>query len=181
MSVACYQSPKQVARVIWRGKGCGEGDQNGNQDLGFFIRLVYNVMMNRFLLSFLMFVMLMPGLACGPFMASKAQASMSQMPLNMKDCPGIGTEAAGKKPLNGDVPTFFKDCARADLQKVDGHASLKKPVFSSAAFPLAWVDTIQHDGFLPRNLNAIRGPPPDLPAFSQTQPSVLLTTQRFRE
>jgi len=158
-----------------------KGIRTANKIMGFFIRLVYNVMMKRFLLSFLMFVMLLPGLACGPFMASKAQASMSQMPLNMKDCPGIGTGAAGKKALNGDGPTFFKDCAHADLQKVDGHASLKKPVFSSDVFPLAWVDTIQHDGFLPRNLKAIRGPPPDRPTFFLTQPSVLLTTQRFRE
>jgi hypothetical protein len=139
------------------------------------------LMMKRFLLSFLMFVMLMPGLACAPFLAGKAQASMSQMPMHMKGCPGMGTGAAGKNALNGDGPTFFKDCAHADLQKVDDHASLKKPVFSSDVFPLAWVDTIQHDGFLPRNLNAIRGPPPDRPAFSQTQRSVLLTTQRFRE
>jgi hypothetical protein len=133
-------------------------------------------MMKRFFLSFLMFVMLMPGMACGPFIAGKAQASMSQTPMHMKGCPGIGMGATGKKALNGDGPTFFKDCAHADLQKVDGHASLKKPVF-----PLGWVGTIQHDDFRPRNLNAIRGPPPDWAAFSQTQPSVLLTTQRFRE
>jgi hypothetical protein len=138
-------------------------------------------MMKKFLLSFLMFVMLMPGLACGPFVAGKGQASLSQMPMQMKCCPGIGTGAAGKKALNGDGPTFFKDCAHAELQKVDGHASLKKPVFSSDVFPLAWVDAIQHEGFLPRNLNAIRGPPPDWTAFPQTQPSVLLITQRIRE
>lgn len=138
-------------------------------------------LMKRFLTHFLMFIMLMPGLACGPFMtAAKAHAATVQMK-GMENCPGMGNmEKTDQKTSSKYGPTFFKDCAHVDLQNADNHASLKNPDLSGSMFVLVFADTVQPERLSPKSVNAIRGPPPDRPALSETQPSVLLTTQRLR-
>jgi hypothetical protein len=135
--------------------------------------------MRKYLLGFLMLVMLTPGLACGPFMGmDKAQAAQPMQ--GMEDCPGMGNMDGAQKTSKDESPMFFKDCLHVDLQSADHHADLKKPDTGKTFF-IAWVDIVSSYVFTPSDFHAIRGPPPDWPDLSETQPSILLTTQRFRE
>ena len=134
--------------------------------------------MRKLLLGFLMLMMLTPGLACGPFMnAGKAQAAAVSMP-DMPDCKGMGMDSQ-KKSADSD-PVFFKDCTKTDLYSAD-HASLQKSDVVEKVFFMAWAAVTPDYSFSPTGSHAIRGPPPDWPDISQTQSSILLTTQRFRE
>ena len=134
--------------------------------------------MRKFLLSFLMLVMLTPGLACGLILgAGKAQAAQPSMP-GMSDCKGMGVDSQKKASDNGE-PVFFKDCAKVSLSGVD-HASLKAPDLGSKIFFIAWAATTLDYSFKPAAYHTIRDPPPGWPGLSETQPSILLTTQRFR-
>jgi hypothetical protein len=135
--------------------------------------------MRKILITFLMLLMVTPGLACGPFLgAAKAQAAQVSMP-GMPDCKGMGMDSQ-KKARNGGDHVFFKDCAKVDLSGVD-HANLKAPDLSGKVFFVALLATTPDYSVPPPAANAIRGPPPDWPGLSETQPSILLTTQRFRE
>ncbi|MBI2234451.1 MAG: hypothetical protein HYU57_05620 [Micavibrio aeruginosavorus] len=133
--------------------------------------------MRKCFLTLLMFLMVAPGLACGPFMpAHKAQAA----------APTTGChEMAEKnvKPLHDNTsgPTFFKDCQHVDLQNADFHADLKKPDDAGKTFTVSWAAILPPAANMPVTGDAIRGPPPDRIAFSLTRPDILLTTQRFRE
>lgn len=136
--------------------------------------------MKKLLLGFLMLMMLTPGLACGPIMgAGKAHAAQPAME-EMADCPGMGMNN-NKKSQGKDDPTFFKDCLHIDLQGADYHADLKKPDISGKSFFIASAFIVPDTVSFSIVANIIRGPPPDWPDISQTQPSILLTTQRFRE
>lgn len=130
--------------------------------------------MNRFLTHLLMLVMLMPGLACGPFMSvSKAQAE--EMQVEMPDCHGTAASHTN------DGPMLFRDCAHADLQKTDHSNGLKKPDLSNGLFIHAFAVSATHNTFLPQDQSAIRGPPLDRIGLPRAPVSVLVTTQRFRE
>ena len=134
--------------------------------------------MKRLLIHMLMFMMLMPSLACGPFM-SVDKAHATQMKSTMPDCAEMGMEKE-KKQTSSDTLMLFKDCLHVDLQGTDNPVNLKSPSLSDN-FPLFVVaDVVLPDSFLPINANVIRGPPPDWPDISQTRPSILLTTQRLR-
>ena len=133
--------------------------------------------MGKFLLGFLMVLMLTPGLVCGPFMGmGKAQAARPMM-MDMPDCKGMGMDSAKETP--GSDHIFFKDCSKTDLFSAD-QASLQKPNLAKVFF-VAWADTSPGYIFTPTDFHSIRGPPPDWPDLSQTKPSILLTTQRIRE
>lgn len=133
--------------------------------------------MRKLLIHLLMLVMLTPGLVCGPFMGmDKAQAAQSMQ--GMEDCPGMGLADQEQAPDSDHV--FFKDCSKTDLFSAC-HAALEKPDLDGKVFFVAWADIVPAYVFTPADFHAIRGPPPDWPDFSQTQPSILLTTQRFRE
>lgn len=134
--------------------------------------------MRKLLIHLLMLVMLTPGLACGPVLGmAKAQATQIAMP-DMPDCKGMGMVDQKKAPDGDHI--FFKDCSKTDLFSAD-HASLEKPDLGSKVFFVAWVAAVPEYSFTPAETNAVRGPPPDWPGLSETQPSILLTTQRFRE
>lgn len=121
--------------------------------------------------------MLTPGLACGPILgAAKAQAAQPMQ--DMEDCKGMEMDSPEKIP--GGDHVFFKDCSKVDLFSVD-QASFEKPNLDNKIFFTAWVATTPDYSFTPAVNHTIRGPPPDWPDLSQTQPSILLTTQRFRE
>ncbi len=131
--------------------------------------------MRKLLIHLLMLLMLTPGLVCGPFMA-KAQAAQPMM--DMPDCKGMNMDSS---ETSGSDHVFFKDCSKADLFSA-GHASLEKPNLDSKIFFIAWeADIVPGYVFTPADFHTIRGPPPEWPDLSQTQPSILLTTQRFRE
>lgn len=133
------------------------------------------MVMRKILYGLLILIMLTPGLVCGPFMGmDKAQAAQP-MP-GMEDCKGMGTTEGA--PAGDHI--FFKDCSKVDLQTADYPASLKTPDISGKTYTVAWTAIVPAYDFTPSAANAIRGPPPDWPAFSQNQPSIILTTQRFR-
>ena len=100
------------------------------------------------------------------------------MSASMPDCPEMGNKAGTYK---NDGPTFFKDCLHIDLQNVDNNVSLDKPILTSDAFTLAIADTSRPLISSQEKSHEIRGPPPDWPSLSQTQPPILLTTRRIRQ
>ncbi|PZP56512.1 MAG: hypothetical protein DI586_03445 [Micavibrio aeruginosavorus] len=135
--------------------------------------------MKKFIHSFLALVMLTPGLACGPFMAAtQALAAQPAAMADMPDCKGMMGMEAPKKETD-DEHVFFKDCSKADLFSAD-HAPIKAPDFDGKVIFQVWASTVSFLIFNPDNTQSIRGPPPDWPDVSQTQPSILLTTQRLR-
>jgi hypothetical protein len=130
--------------------------------------------MRKFLHALLMILMLTPGLACGPILGvAKAQAAQASMP----GCKGMGMDSQKKAPDGDHV--FFKDCMKIDLYSAS-HVSLKVPDLGGKVFFIAWAIATPDYGFKPAAYHAIRGPPPDWPGISETQPSILLTTQRLR-
>lgn len=133
--------------------------------------------MKKFLIHLLMLIMLTPGLACGPFMGmDKAQAAQPMQ--SMEDCHGTEMTSQEQSP-DGDH-MFFKDCSKTDLFNAS-HIVLEQPNLDSNDFFIAWANIVPAYIFSPANFQAIRGPPPEWPDLSQALPSILLTTQRFRE
>jgi hypothetical protein len=128
--------------------------------------------MRKILIHLLMFLMLMPGLACGPFMHAGTAHGQT---MAMKDCHEMGMEKAQKIPDSGRL--FFKYCMKADLHSAH-HAGVKAPDLDGKILfdvPAVTINT----SFVPLDAQSIRGPPPDWPVFSQIHPSIL-TTQRLR-
>jgi hypothetical protein len=130
--------------------------------------------MRQILSGVLVFVMLMPGLACGPFMsAKKAHAAAALNPPCHEQM---------KEKQNPEKETMlFKDCAKIDLYSSGAHDILKKPDIAAKTFFFTGADILPVAANALSDASSIRGPPPDWPAVSQTKPSILLTTLRFRE
>lgn len=133
--------------------------------------------MRKCFLTFLMFLMVAPGLACGPFMAAH-KAEAAQPAASMADCHDMDMTSYQQ---DSDKVMFFKDCLNVDLQSAGFHADVTGPDTFGKVFFVSWADTVPAAEILPGSADAIRGPPPDWPAFSLTRPATLLTTQRFRE
>lgn len=118
--------------------------------------------MRRFLLSFLAFVILLPGFACA--------------------MPVCGMEKGGHCPhhtakVHG--PMLMQDCSKTDFQKAPDIAC-KKPDLGKNVFTIAAAVRALQD-FEIADARFVRGPPPDWPSPSRTHPSIILATQRFRE
>jgi hypothetical protein len=131
--------------------------------------------MRKFLTSFLMLVMLMPGLACAmpQCMHHLDKAHMAAG----KPC--SGHENHESKAQNHPL-MLFKDCAKVDMSAACGDVVIKKQDFAGKIYvPAIHAFSTQVFGLAERH--AIRGPPPDWPDVSQTIPSILLTTLRFRQ
>ncbi len=131
--------------------------------------------MRQLLLGFLMLVMLTPSLVCAmPVCTDEALAAKAKMP-----CVDHAPHHSDKKENKSNKPTLMSDCAGVDMQKADT-ASLDKPDLKSGSVVYILADNARVDWLLHTSLRFIRGPPPDWPALSQTQPAILLTTQRLR-
>lgn len=131
--------------------------------------------MKQFLLSFLMVVMLTPSLVCAmPVCMDEALAAKAKMP-----CADHAPHDSDKKENKSNKLTLMSDCAGVDMQKADT-SSWDKTDFKSSPVIYALADETASDFIVHRDVGTIRGPPPDWPALSRTQPSILLTTQRFR-
>lgn len=128
--------------------------------------------MKGFFLSFLMLVMLTPSLACAMPCADSRQA--------VQATPCADHAAAPETKKTSDTVKLVIDCMGVDMQAAaDHHAALIKPDTGADIIVYALADQI----LLPRPGDAepkILGPPPDSPASSETHPSILLTTKRFR-
>ena len=134
--------------------------------------------MRTFLTTLLLFLMVMPGTPCGLFVASKVKADVNPMLASMPDCPEMGNKDGTYK---SDGPIFFKDCLHIDLQTADNHTSFDQSLLGSDVITLAVADVPRPMIFSQEKSHEIRGPPPDWPDLSQTQPPILLTTQRIRQ
>lgn len=120
--------------------------------------------MKRAILAFLTLLILMPGLVCA---MPSCQDGIGKSP-----CPHHTAKGAA-------VPMLMQDCTKADLQK-SPDIGVKKPDLLNQIFTVA-AATIAVDDFSVAAVRSIHGPPPDWPTLSQTKPSIILTTQRFRE
>lgn len=132
--------------------------------------------MKRLLLGFLVLLMLTPSLACAmPVCFDKAEAAKANQP-----CAGHASEHHGSKSEpKGKKAGLMADCMGVDFQKANT-ASFEKPDLKSGLLLFVLVDDLAIDNFSHTDAGTIRGPPPDWPALSQTQPSILLTTQPLR-
>jgi hypothetical protein len=133
--------------------------------------------MKQFLLSFLMIVMFTPSLACAmPICADEAQAVKAEIPCADHASGHHGDQKTTSESKAGGL---MADCMGVDFQKADT-ANLDKPDFKGSPVIHALADETSSDLLLYTDASTIRGPPPDWPTLSRTQPSILLTTQRFR-
>lgn len=131
--------------------------------------------MRKFLIAFLMLVMLTPSLVCAmPICTDEALAAKAGVP-----CADQAGHHGDKKEDKSSKLTLMSDCAGVDMQKADT-VSFEKRDLKSDLFPFVLVDDLSLDNVAHTDAGNIRGPPPDWPALSQTQPSILLTTQRLR-
>lgn len=124
--------------------------------------------MRNFLLGFMTLLMLMPSLACA-----------------MTYCPMQSAQAEEQKPCHQsedgkkDGPMLTLDCLGVDLFQQDAQADVPQPQSSVDIINFAWADLAADYNFLPVNIHGIRGPP-DWAERTPNQPSIILTTQRFR-
>ncbi len=132
--------------------------------------------MKKLLVGFLVLVMLTPSLACAmPMCVDEAQAAKADRPC-ADHAPHHGdTESTPK----GNAGGLMADCMGVDFQTADT-ASLEKPDVKTSPVVYALVSEMLSNFIAHTDVGTIRGPPPDWPALSRTQPSILLTTQRFR-
>jgi len=154
--------------------------------------------MRKILLSFLMLIMLTPSLACAmPVCAAPAAAAQAQCAAKHKgmahninageDHSGMNHNAhagkdhhAGKQEKQSSSGMLMKDCMGVELQKADNSPSIHKPDLSKDAPAILAFNVQPVSVWTLDDVRGIRGPPPDWPSYSQTQPSIILTTQRLR-
>jgi hypothetical protein len=130
------------------------------------------MIMRQLLLGFLMVVILTPSLVCAmPICTDEALAAKAEVP--------CANHHGEKKEGKSNEPTFMSDCAGVDMQKADT-ASFEKPDLKSNPLVYVLTDASALNNLFHTDAGSIRGPPPDWPALSQAQPSILLTTQRLR-
>lgn len=123
--------------------------------------------MRRILLGFMTFLMLTPILTCA-----------------MAFCPMQVAQAAEQKPCHQsddtkkDGPMFALDCMGVDLFQADVQTDVPVPD-GDDVLHFVWADLTAGDSFQPADIHGIRGPP-DGAGRTPNQPSLILTTQRFR-
>lgn len=135
--------------------------------------------MRETLLSFLMLIMLTPSLACAmPVCAEPTQAAK---PMAMSEIPCHGMQhyedKTEKKSSSG---MLMKDCMGLELQVADNGPVIHKPDISKDAPAILSLNTEPLTLWTLAEATEIRGPPPNWPSHFQTQPSIILTTQRLR-
>ena len=125
--------------------------------------------MRKILLGFMTVLMLTPVLACA-----------------MTFCPMQSAQAAepepchetGDKDTGAELPMLALDCMGIDLFSQD--MSVDYALDQQADAPdFTWANLTTEYDFNEGHDNAIRGPP-DWLHITQTRPSLILTTQRFR-
>lgn len=135
--------------------------------------------MKKFLVVIMILIMLTPSLACAmPVCADKMQAAAAKQPCAEHHA-GHDTDGGKESSSSPKGVNFLIDCMGVDLQTADS-ASVQKPDIQAGLIFSAVINTDVPVIPTPAQSSEIRGPPPDWLALSQTQPSILLTTQRFR-
>lgn len=135
--------------------------------------------MKKFLAVIMMLVMLTPSLACAmPVCADEAQAAATEQPCAEHHA-GHDTGSGKESSSSPKGVNFLIDCMGVDLQTTDSAAVQKSDIQAGlifAAIPIMALPVVP----APAQSSEIRGPPPNRLTLSQTQPSILLTTQRLR-
>ena len=130
--------------------------------------------MRKLLGLIMMLVMLTPSLACAmPVCADGTHAAATAPP-----CAEHASQQSKENDDAGGI-NLLKDCMGVDLQAA-GSVFVKKPALQT---DLLFTAIAGQPSFPARELVeavGLRGPPPDWPDVSRLQPSVILTTQRFR-
>ena len=126
-----------------------------------------------------MLIMLTPSLACAmPACAEPAQAAK---PMAMSDMPCPSMDHQGKtKEKESSSGMLMKDCLGLELLVVDNGPVIHKPDASKDVAVILALNIGPVTAWTLDNVRTIRGPPPDWPSHFQTQPSIILTTQRLR-
>ncbi|WP_148260431.1 hypothetical protein [Micavibrio aeruginosavorus] len=75
---------------------------------------------------------------------------------------------------------LMKDCLGLELLVVDNGPVIHKPDASKDVAVILALNIGPVTAWTLDNVRTIRGPPPDWPSHFQTQPSIILTTQRLR-
>ncbi len=131
--------------------------------------------MRQLLLGFLTLVMFTPSLVCAmPICMDEALATKAKMP-----CADHAPHDSNKKENKSNKLTLMSDCAGVDMQKAEV-ASFEKFDLKADSSVYILADILPLDNLAYADAGTIRGPPPDWPTLSRTQPSILLTTGRFR-
>jgi hypothetical protein len=125
--------------------------------------------MRKTLLGLMTLLMLTPVLACA-----------------MTFCPMQAAQAAEPEPCHetqdkdkgAKLPMLVLDCMNVDLFQQDMVVDYE--IEQQADISFSWADLTTDYGFLKDQAHVIRGPPDEWLHISQTQPSTILTTQRFR-
>lgn len=131
--------------------------------------------MRKFALAFLTLIMLTPSLACAmPVCKGETAAEQPCHPTSHE------TSNKGETETN-DLTTamLLQDCLGIDLIVQSTDNSDLQPDQSVDTLDFAWADLTANYNFEPKNINAIRGPPPTVDTTSPSRP-LYLTTQRFR-
>ena len=124
--------------------------------------------MRKILLGFMTLLMLTPVMTCA-----------------MAFCPMQSAHAGEQKPCHQskdskkDGPMLALDCMGVNLFQQDAQADVPQPQASVDIIHFAWADLTAGYNFQPTAVHFIRGPPFDTER-PQSQPSIILTTQRFR-
>ncbi len=130
--------------------------------------------MKKLLIALMMLVMLTPSLACAmPICGGHVAAKTATMP-----CADHADHGDNQKSDASQKLKLLKDCMGVDLQVADS-VSIDKPDIHSPVFAFLPSDSLPVTG-PDGKTDAIRGPPPDWPVAHSTQPSLILSTQRFR-
>ncbi|MCC6597552.1 MAG: hypothetical protein IT559_02035 [Alphaproteobacteria bacterium] len=119
--------------------------------------------------------MLTPSLACAmPVCADDSRAEMTAS----QPCAEHHSGQDSAK-IKSDKVNLILDCMGVDLQKVDT-ASVDKPNLKTHFVVYTPAKAVIVQPVTHINAAIIRGPPPNRFLLSQSEPSILLTTQRFR-
>ncbi len=131
--------------------------------------------MRNLVLGLLTLLMLTPSLACAmPTCADDKQ----QVETKNQPCADRHSEH-GKNNKDSSTVNFVVDCMGVDMQLADT-ASLDKPDFTTDVVIYAFAADVVNNQLIQTEAGTIRGPPPDLLSRYETQPSIILTTQRYR-
>lgn len=130
--------------------------------------------MKRILLSLMVLLMLMPGLACANMMHDQKQAApMAGMSGDMPCCPK-------HKPAPDKGTMLMQDCMKVDLQQAADMPLMKKIDTVKHTYPFILTQIANVNLVLVRSHTA-RGPPPNGPiSLSEVHNPVFLLTQRLR-
>ena len=124
--------------------------------------------MRKILLGFMTLLMLTPVMTCA-----------------MAFCPMQSAHAGEQKPCHQskdskkDGPMLALDCMGVDLFQQDVQADVPQPDQSVDTIHFVWADLTANYSFQPADAHGIRGPP-DGAGRTPNEPSLILTTQRFR-